>query len=312
MFERGSRMKVDRQSKIGRNSLAGGWPIHGWLGLGLIITFWIVNWSFSGLRTHWGFFPLWLGYCLTVDALVVRRKGSSLLRRGPRAYAALFLVSAPAWWLFEVVNWRTQNWYYDGRQFFTDLEYFLLATLSFSTVMPAVFGTAELVSTFDWLKRIGDGPRIVPTRTTLLVLFAAGWLMLALLLIWPRFFFPFVWMSVYFILDPLNVWLGNSSLLRYTAVGNWRPILALWLGCLICGFFWEMWNFYSYPKWIYQVPFVDFLHAFEMPLLGYAGYLPFSLELFALYHLVTGVIKRKEVYDFVQIAPTPSLIPAPR
>jgi hypothetical protein len=28
-----------------------------------------------------------------------------------------------------------------------------------------------------------------------------------------------------------------------------------------------------------------------MPLIGYLGYLPFSLELFALYHFVTGILK---------------------
>ena len=76
------------------------------------------------------------------------------------------------------------------------------------------------------------------------------------------------------------MWLGNRSLLQYTSKGDWRPVLALWFGCLICSFFWEMWNFYSFPKWVYRVPFVNFLHIFEMPMLGYLGYLPFSLELF--------------------------------
>jgi hypothetical protein len=42
-----------------------------------------------------------------------------------------------------------------------------------------------------------------------------------------------------------------------------------------------MWNFYSMPKWIYTVPGVDRWHVFEMPLLGYAGYLPFGLECLA-------------------------------
>ena len=270
------------------------WPAHGWLGLGLLILFWILNWFLPGLRTHWAFFPLWLGYCLTIDALVFRRKGSSMLTRKPGAYLTLFLVSAPAWWLFELLNWRTQNWFYTGREFFSGLTYFIWASLNFSTVMPAVFGTAELVSTFKWLKRVGRGPTIAPTRMTLLGFFAAGWVSLALLLLWPLYFFPLLWLSVYFIIEPLNVWLGNRSLAQHTAVGDWRPILALWVGCLICGFLWEMWNFYSYPKWVYRVPFVDFFHIFEMPLLGYGGYLPFSLELFALYHLVMGLLKRED------------------
>jgi hypothetical protein len=65
-------------------------------------------------------------------------------------------------------------------------------------------------------------------------------------------------------------------------------VIALWAGTLICGFMWEMWDFLSFPRWIYHVPFVGFLHVFEMPLLGYGGYLPFGMELFALYQLVSG------------------------
>jgi hypothetical protein len=280
------------------------WPLHGWLGLLLAGSFWVLNWTLPGLRTHWGFFPLWLGYCLTVDALVYTRKGSSLLTRNPRAYVMLFLFSAPAWWLFEVINWRTQNWHYDGREFFTNLEYFVLASLSFSTVMPAVFGTAELASTFSWVQRRQRGPRIAPTRKTLLGFFVAGWLMLGLLFLWPRYFFPFVWLSVFFILEPINVRLGHRSLIEHTGARDWRPVVALWIGCLICGFFWEMWNVNAYPKWTYQVPFVDFLHIFEMPLLGYGGYLPFALELFAIYHLIVGLLRRTEARHYVQVLAT--------
>jgi hypothetical protein len=148
--------------------------------------------------------------------------------------------------------------------------------------MPAVFGTAELASTFGWIRRLGRGPLIAPTPAALRGFFASGCLLLVLLLCWPRTFFPFVWISVFFLIEPVNVWRKNRSLARYTAEGDWRPIVALGTGCLICGFFWELWNYYSYPKWVYQVPFVDFARVFEMPLLGYGGYLPFALELFAL------------------------------
>ncbi len=83
--------------------------------------------------------------------------------------------------------------------------------------------------------------------------------------------------------------------------GDWRPVISLFIGALICGFFWEMWNYFSYPKWVYHVPFVDFARIFEMPLLGYGGYLPFSLELFALYNLTIGLFKRKHLKDYIQI-----------
>jgi hypothetical protein len=261
-------------------------PWHGTLGLVLVLLFWWLNWGLSGLRTHWAFFPLWLGYCLVVDALAVFRKGNSLMTRHPRRYIGLFVISVPTWWLFELLNRRTQNWIYDGRQYFSDVEYALLASLSFATVMPAVFGTAEWMGTWSWMERFRRGWRLAPTRRTSSTLFLCGWVMLALLLAWPRFFFPLLWGAVFAILEPINVWLGNPSLLRHTARGDWRPVVALGAGCLLCGFFWEMWNYYSYPKWQYHIPFVDVLPVFEMPILGYGGYLPFALELFAIYSLL--------------------------
>ncbi len=265
------------------------WPCHGWFGPALVAVFWPLNWVLDGMRTHLGFFPLWLGYCLTVDALVVRRTGSSLLTRSRWGYVGLFLASIPCWWLFELINRRTQNWVYLSGPI-SDLEYALLASLSFSTVIPAVFGTAELAGTFGWIRRLGAGPRIAPTMRVTVAFFTCGWAMLVLLLIWPRYFFPFVWLAVYFILEPINSWRGNRSLFERTARRDWRPVVALWTGCLICGIFWEMWNYWSYPKWTYQVPFLGFARIFEMPILGYGGYLPFALELYAFYHLLTGAL----------------------
>lgn len=277
------------------------WPIYGWVGLALAIIFWILNWSLPGLRTHWGFFPMWTGYCLIVDAMVFTRKGHSPLTRNPRAYIALFFISVPGWWLFELINMRTQNWFYIGEENFSDTTYFLLSSLSFSTVMPAVFGTAELMGSYQWSGRMNNGPQIALTPATLYIIFTAGILMLILMLIWPIYFFPFVWLSVYFILEPVNAWMKNRTLLSYLTSGNWQPVLSLSCGCLICGFFWEMWNFYSYPKWVYRVPFFDFLRVFEMPILGYLGYIPFSLELFALYHFITGVFKPLNMQDYIRL-----------
>ncbi|MCJ7623375.1 MAG: hypothetical protein MUO76_07715, partial [Anaerolineaceae bacterium] len=182
---------------------------------------------------------------------------------------------------------------------------------SFSTVMPAVFGSAELVGTFGWVKRFRNGIRVSSRSSSLVLFFCAGWVMLVLLLVWPRYFFPFVWIAIFFILEPLNYWLGNTSLLPSLEQGDWRQVLLLWAGCLVCGFFWEMWNYYSYPKWVYTVPFVDFAHLFEMPLLGYGGYLPFSLELFALYHLSMRILGGKKSRMLLQIIDDSSLPPHP-
>ena len=275
-------------------------PWHGWLGLSLIIIFWIINWTLTGPRTHWGFFPLWLGYCLTIDGFVFLRTGTSLLTRSPRKYLGLFLISAPVWWLFELFNIRTQNWVYIGAEIFTPLEYAFWTTLSFTTVIPAVFGSAELFASFDFVKRLKRGLVIGTNKRTTLFFFILGLIMLALLLTWPRRFFGFIWLSVYFILEPINIWLGNRSLADWTQKGDWRPVISLWLGVLLTAFFWEMWNYYSYPKWVYEVPWGDWFHIFEMPLLGYGGYLPFALELYALYHWILGLLSEKNT-DYIKV-----------
>ncbi len=283
------------------NSKKGEWPVHGSIGFVLIILFWFINWTLAGLRTHYLFFPLWLGYALFVDALVVLRTGTSLYTRNQDAYARLFLVSIPAWWLFELFNVRLENWEYAGKQFIPDLEYAITASICFSTVIPAVFGSAELVRSYNLFERMKVSFTFPLNKLTLLGFFASGWLWIFLILAWPIYFFPLVWGAVYLIIDPINHALGFRSLLGSVSKGDWRPVGTLCLGCLICGFFWEMWNFFSYPKWIYHVPFVDFLHIFEMPLLGYIGYFPFALELYALYHFVTGLLRLPERESYIQV-----------
>ncbi len=41
-----------------------------------------------------------------------------------------------------------------------------------------------------------------------------------------------------------------------------------------------------------------------MPLLGYGGYLPFALELYAFYHLIMGFFGQKRT-DYVHAGPEP-------
>jgi hypothetical protein len=259
-----------------------GFAVRGRVGLLLVAVCWPLNWTLPGTRTAYLFFPLWLGYILVVDALVHRRTGSALWTRSRRGFALLFVLSAPAWWLFEVINNRTGNWEYRGAVGFTPLQYNALSTLCFSTVMPAVFETAELARTFRWVKSLRPSGRVPDTLRVNAGLWLAGSVMLALTLLWPRFFYPFVWISITFILEPVNRLLRRPHLLEWLADGDWRPVISLALGALICGFFWEMWNEWSWPQWVYHTPGANILHVFKMPLPGYGGYVPFALELFAL------------------------------
>src|SRR5947209_7253563 len=164
------------------------WPPRGLVGLLLIAICWPLNWILPGVRTAYLFFPLWLGYILAVDALVWIRTGNSLWSRSRKDFVLLFCLSAPVWWLFELINLRTVNWEYVGRDRFTPFQFNLLCTIAFSIVMPAVFETAELMQIFRWTKRFTSGPRVAATPHVFVVLFVAGLSMLVLLLIWPKFF----------------------------------------------------------------------------------------------------------------------------
>lgn len=274
-------------------------PFHFYMGLVLLFTAWYLNWHLDGLRTHILFFPLWFGYILSIDGIVFKRKGESLLSKNWKKFVILFFISVPVWWLFEGLNLRTQNWFYLGREHFSDLEYFIYASICFSTVIPAVFGSAELVSSFKWIKRIKGGPRISSSTNSLRIIIFIGICTLILLLIWPGYFYIFLWLSVFLILDSINHVRGKRSLVSFTDIRDWRPLISLALGCLLCGFFWEMWNYLAYPKWIYHTPGVEFLYIFEMPLLGYLGYIPFSFELFAFYHMLGDGVTRNGASDYI-------------
>src|SRR6476646_930550 len=99
------------------------WPVRGWIGLILLAVCWPLNWTLPGVRTAYLFFPLWLGYILLIDALVWIRIGNSIWTRSHKSFVLLFCLSVPAWWLFELINWRTANWEYLGRELFSPLQF---------------------------------------------------------------------------------------------------------------------------------------------------------------------------------------------
>jgi hypothetical protein len=237
------------------------------------------------------FTPLWLGYVLVVNALTYRRAGHCLLSDRPRYFLLLFAASACFWWVFECLNRFVQNWYYVGVEHLNPLQYFLVGTLPFSTVLPATMSTHELLNTFPGLTRgLDEFPPITVRHPRLL-----AWSVLTIACagltgigVWPDYLFPLLWLSPLFIITSLQALGGRPTIFTPIAQGDWSRICRLALATLVCGLFWEMWNINSLPKWVYSVPFVDRFHVFEMPILGFAGYLPFGLECAVIAHFVRG------------------------
>jgi hypothetical protein len=282
-------------------------PWWGWCGVLLGLVSWILAWNrfpwFSKWQAH-TFTPLWIAYILTVNGFTYRRTGTCMLLRQPFSFLLLFPASAGFWWFFEYLNRFVQNWSYTGAEFGPD-QYFLLATLSFSTVLPAITGTREWFLSFSWWNRTYE--HFFPVRVSSPRLFAVGVLTgsgagLLLLGIYPNQVFSLLWVSPLLIIVSLQAFLKETHIFSPLTHGDWRFVLTSALAALLCGFFWEMWNYHSLAKWVYHVPFVQRFHLFEMPILGYAGYLPFGLECSVVAEMM---LRRRSGGELAGVAATP-------
>lgn len=274
---------------------AGRYPWWGWLGLGLIAAGWFLAWSEGVVPPEWRrhtFTPLWLGFVLSMNGLVYRRAGYSLLTHRTGLLLALLPASAAFWWLFEHLNQFVRNWYYSGVHASGDWDYFVQGTLPFATVLPAV------ASTWLWLRQFPriDAlalPAIHAHAALAWVALGAGALLLAAMGNWPEALYAMVWLGPLLLLCGLQQLLLGETLLAPLAHGDWRPLLQPALAGLICGFFWELWNYGSLAKWHYSVPYAQRFHLFEMPLVGYAGYLPFGVTCALVVDLVARLVERR-------------------
>src|SRR6187551_3280720 len=105
-------------------------PAYGWVGLGMMLVFWWLNWTLPGLRTNYCFFLLWLGYILLVDSLSLARGGQSIIQGKIASFILMFILSAPSWWLFELINMPMKNWIYSGTELMTQAEYAFFMTIA--------------------------------------------------------------------------------------------------------------------------------------------------------------------------------------
>lgn len=276
-------------------------PWWGWVGLVWSVLAWILAWSRFPWFARWQrhtFTPLWVGYIVVVNAWCYRRTGRSMLTHRPLYFAMLFPVSAVFWWLFEYLNRFVQNWYYVGFEDVTASEYFWFATLPFSTVLPAVLGTYELLGAY-----LGETPLMLPKQagaSRRMGMTAAAFAVACAGLLgigrYPNYLFPLLWIAPLIVLAAFMEWIGEDSIVFNSPwPRGLRRLVLLAAAALVCGFFWEMWNYRSLAKWIYAVPFVNRFRLFEMPILGYAGYLPFGWECGLVGIAVARILSRDKV-----------------
>lgn len=242
----------------------------------------------------------WTGFILLADGLLARR-GASWLRHRPGELALAAAISVPSWLLFELYDrprfWVAGGgpelwWHYSGLPPWPERG--LGYAWSFATITPAVLLLAQLLEpAMDRVSGRGAGGRVPRELSWLLV--AVGTVLAALPLLWPSpYFAADVWLAWPLLLDPVNQRLGRPSLLGDLEQGRRGRLLALLASGLVCGLLWEAWNMAATSRWTYTVPFLGNLKGFEMPLLGFGGFAPFALAVFALYHFLRGLLPRPQ------------------
>lgn len=232
----------------------------------------------------WFFSFAWWSYIFLADAVIFARRGESLLMNRLPELPKLALASVTCWLIFELVNFSLGNWHYRGvpaALFWRWLGYIL----AFATVLPGIFQTRDLLAAFNVFDQV-RGPVREPGTAWMPPATIAGLVMLVLPFLWPRYFFPLPWLAFIFLLDPFCYLGGGKSLWAYWCRGSRREIFLLLLAGLICGFFWESWNYWAKAKWIYTLPFFNTGKVFEMPILGYLGFPPFAVEGAVMYNFL--------------------------
>ncbi len=285
-------------------------PARGWLGITLLVTaealmfahVWPIDVYFTPIA--------WTAYLLIVDSMVQAITGMSRMHNMPRDFLLCAALSVPLWTIFELYNFRLQNWTYVGVPISWPAA-LLGYAWSFATITPGILETADLIEAIlvvrpDKKSRVappGQGSatvgyrkiRFSPRAQLLFVLFGAACLILPLLL--PQhtaaYLFALVWVGFVFLLDPVNHWRGLPSLLGDLDHGRRARLYSLLLSGWVCGWLWEFWNFWADAKWLYVFPIAQRWKIFEMPALGFLGFLPFALECWVMYVSAAGMLRAK-------------------
>uniref|UniRef100_A0A7C3UYG4 Uncharacterized protein n=1 Tax=Desulfobacca acetoxidans TaxID=60893 RepID=A0A7C3UYG4_9BACT len=225
--------------------------------------------------TSWLYFFAWWPLLLFLDGVLSRLTGRSRLWAQPLVFLRLAFFSVTVWLVFEALNLWLLNWRYVGVEPRIWLRWPGYA-LAFATVLPGILFTSEVLEALGLGANLRRPRPIYANWQPLWLLLGSASLVLPLVA--PRYAFPLIWVAFFFLLDPFLDLLTGDSLTRRFLAGERQRHLCLMAAGLLCGLWWELWNYPGPVKWVYTLPVLNFGKVFEMPVLGYLGFLPFALE----------------------------------
>lgn len=266
----------------------------GWIGLIIIViaeTLLILD--FETVKIF--FTPIvWTGYILFIDALLNKLGGKSYLIHKSKAFFLMLPISLGCWLIFEAYNLHLRNWEYVNLP-----ENMVIRIIgyvwSFITIFPGILLTSEVIDHLKIFERFKTKNFVISKRTLIFwLLIGASFLIVPLILpaIYSKYLFALVWLGFVFLLDPINALLGEHSLFIDLRTGKINKLFSLFLSGVICGFLWEFWNYWATTKWIYILPFLQEPKIFEMPVVGFLGFLPFAVECYVMWIFIKFIIQK--------------------
>jgi hypothetical protein len=235
------------------------------------------------------YFFAWYPLIAGLDGILFHLRGRSWLLTQPRRFLKMGFWSVTVWLIFEALNLALHNWGYIEMAPVGWVRWGGYA-LAFATVLPGVLLTAQVLEALGTFSDLKARPVSLGQWQPLSLM--AGVALLILPLIFPYYAFPLIWGAFFFLLDPFCWLWGGDSLIARFAAGERREHLCLLAAGLLCGVWWEAWNWFAVSKWIYTLPVLNCYKVFEMPLPGYLGFPPFALECAVMYNFFVALDER--------------------
>lgn len=270
-------------------------PIWFWISLIIWLVSLFILWGkFSGIIWLLKFIDilLWWSFTLMIDGYVFFRTGGrSLVSIRHRELIGIGFASITGWMIFEYFNFFVDdNWYYPQGNQMPPAEFLCFSMIASTAVFPISFEFYSLFNTFEnFKKKYSNGIRLLLPKWLKITLFIVCLGVMFAISYFPDVLFFTLWLCPLIILslllEELHIWSPFTPIKE----GNWSPLLLIALSWVVAGLFVECWNYFSAYHvngaiitqntlyWAYSVPYVDVLHVFEMPLLGYIGYLPYGI-----------------------------------
>lgn len=260
-------------------------PLHGIFGIFLLVLSEILLFKKVDPFYSWFYCFAWWSYILTIDAIIYRLKGNSLILNRTKEFFLMIPWSVFIWLIFEAANLSLENWYYINLPHST-LERWPGYAIAYGTVLPGLFETTELLESIGLFGKSKIKKTVISSEGHSVVILL-GTICLVSSVVAPEYLFSLIWVGFIFLLEPFNYRFGGRSLLKDLEEGSPRKIYLLLIAGLICGLLWEFWNFWALSKWVYTVPFFENRKGFEMPFLGFLGFPPFAIQAYVMYNFVS-------------------------